>query len=192
MRRIAISRTIRKSGDAFVEENEPNLDLAALFQQHYPRIYTYLRYRVAVLEDAEDLIGTVFERAYTHRAQFNPTKGTFSTWLFRIAHNMLVDHYRTHKRRSTWETETEFPPDLVAPELSPEAQMVQQETIAQLLNGLTSLSERDQEIISLKFAGRLKNKEIGEIINMKEKAVSVALLRAMRRLRQQIIREAAL
>ena len=183
MQKVATRKTVRKHGDA---TDEPALDLAALFQEHHARIYNYLRYRVQAPQDAEDLIGTVFERAYTRRAQFNPTKGTFSTWLFRIAHNTLVDHYRTRKRRSTWETEMDIPSDLVTPNLSPEAQIVQQETITQMLQGLARLSERDQEIISLKFAGRLKNKEIGQIIDMKEKAVSVALLRAMRRLRQQM------
>jgi RNA polymerase sigma factor (sigma-70 family) len=60
------------------------------------------------------------------------------------------------------------------------------ETIVQLLQGLERLNERDQEVITLKFAGKLSNKEIGEIMDMKEKTVSVALLRAMRRLRQEI------
>ena len=65
--------------------------------------------------------------------------------------------------------------------------MVQKETLAQLLQGIEHLNERDQEIISLKFAGRLGNKEIGEIMDLKEKTVSVVLLRAVRRLRQYMI-----
>jgi RNA polymerase sigma factor (sigma-70 family) len=185
---IANRKKIGKSGNT---TDEAHLDLAEHFREYHPRIYNYLRYRVSTPEDAEDLIGTIFEQAYTHRQQFDPTKGAFSAWLFRIAHNALVDHYRTHERRSTWETEADFPPDLVTPEPSLEAQMVHQETIAQLLQSLKGLSERDQEVLSLKFAGKLRNKEIGEILNMKEKTVSVALLRAMRRLRQQMEKEAA-
>jgi DNA-directed RNA polymerase specialized sigma24 family protein len=46
------------------------------------------------VEDAEDPIGTDFEQAYAPRAQFDPTGGAFSTWLFRIEHNELVGHYR--------------------------------------------------------------------------------------------------
>ncbi len=187
MQTVAINKKMAKNNNA---PDEP--DLADLFQTHYPRIYNYLRYRVNLPEDAEDLIGLVFERAYTHRDRFEPTKGTFSTWLFRIAHNTLVDHYRTHNRRSAWETETEFPADLLNPEPSPEAQVLQKETIVQLLQSLNRLSQRDQEIISLKFAGKLRNKEIGEIMKMKEKTVSVALLRAVRRLRQRMIGEATL
>lgn len=167
------------------EMSEKNL--AGLFQEYYPRIYNYLRYRVNSVDDAEDLIGVVFEKAYTHRDQFDSEKGAFSTWLFRIAHNTLANFYRTHQRRSAWESESGLPPDLVTPEPSPESQVLQKEALAQLMQGIEHLSERDQEIISLKFAGRLGNKEISEIMNIKEKTVSVVLLRAVRRLRQYMI-----
>ncbi len=187
MQSIAVNQTITSDVGA---TNKPDLDLADLFQAHYPRIYNYLRYRVSAVEDAEDLISLVFERAYTRRDRFDPEKGSFSTWLFRIAHNTLVDHYRSRERRSTWESDRDVPVDLVVAEPSPESQMVQKETVAQLLQCLTCLSERDQEIISLKFAGKLRNKEIGKIMDMKEKTVSVVLLRAIRRLRQQMVEEA--
>ncbi len=188
MQSVAIRNPLGKSGSA---ANPSNSNLAELFQAHYSRIYSYLRYRVNSPEDAEDLISTVFEQAYSAREQFDSNKGTFSGWLFRIAHNRLIDHYRSNERRSAWEAKAELPNDLIVPEPSLEAQLVQKETIAQLLQSLKRLSERDQEIISLKFAGRLRNKEIGEVMNMKEKTVSVILLRAMRRLRQEMTREAA-
>jgi RNA polymerase sigma-70 factor (ECF subfamily) len=180
-----------------VEESTPvdtatasaKLDFAELFRQYYPRVYNYLRYRVNTAADAEDLISAVFEKAYTHRMQFDPTKGAFSTWLFRIAHNMLANYYRTLQRRSKWESESEVPPDLVTSEPSPELQMIQKEKVSQLLQGLKRLSERDQEVISLKFAGRLSNQEIGQVMDLKEKTVSVVLWRAMRRLQQLVTEE---
>jgi len=171
---------------------EPKLDLAELFEYYYPRIYNYLRYRLSSVEDVEDLIGAIFERAYAHQYRFDSSKGAFSTWLFRIARNMLVDHYRQRQRRSTWETGAEIPADLVAPEPSPEAQVIHHEALITMLRCLERLSERDREIISLKFAGKLRNTEISEIMEMREKTVSVVLLRAVRRLRQEMEQEAAL
>jgi RNA polymerase sigma factor (sigma-70 family) len=162
------------------------LNFAELFQQYYSRVYNYLRYRVNAPEDAEDLISAVFEKAYTHREQFDAEKGAFSTWLFRIAHNTLANYYRTRQRHSVWESEGGLPDDLITPESSPETQIIHKETIAELLQGLNQLRERDQEVISLKFAGRLSNQEIGQIMDLKEKTVSVVLLRAMRRLQQQL------
>jgi RNA polymerase sigma-70 factor (ECF subfamily) len=185
--------------NSFVQEQKKNkrtsettLDLARLFQEYYPRVYNYLRYRTNSLEDAEDLMSTVFERAYTYRTQFDGAKGSFLTWLFRIAHNTLANYYRTYERYSAWVAEGEPPPDIMTPEPSLEAQVVKKEMILQLLQGLERLGERDREVISLKFAGKLSNKEIGEIMDMKEKTVSVVLLRAMRRLREQIKGEAVL
>lgn len=169
----------------------PDLNLANLFEQHYPRIYNYLRYRVRVKEDAEDLIGTIFEQAFKNRASFDPNKGTFSAWLFRIARNELVSHHRKQRNRLALEIDAEFPTDLVTTDSSPENQLVQKETMRHLLQCLDRLSERDQEIISLKFAGRLRNKEIGEIMELKEKTVSVVLLRAVRRLRKEMEKESA-
>lgn len=188
MQTVAAGKESRKTVDVIDSE----LDLAQLFQEYYPRVYNYLRYRVNVVEDAEDLISVVFEQAYTHRDQFDPSKGAFSTWLFRIAHNTLVSYYRKHQSRSTWETGAEVPVDLVTPDPSPEAQVIQQESLVLMLRCLERLSDRDREVISLKFAGKLRNGEIGEIMEMAEKTVSVALLRAVRRLRQEMDREAAL
>lgn len=186
------SYAIKVAVDKSKSDSVPDIDLAELFQEHYLRIYNYLRYRVNSMEDVEDLISTIFERAYTRREQFNPEKGTFSTWLFRIAHNTLVDHYRKRERRAAWVTEAELPTDLMTSEVSLEAQVIEKEALVQVLRALDKLKEREQEIISLKFAGRLGNKEIGQIIGMKEKTVSVALLRAVRRLRQEIDKEAAI
>lgn len=173
------------------EASETELNFAELFQQYYPRVYNYLRYRVNVVEDVEDLISMVFEKAYSRREQYDADKGAFSTWIFRIAHNTLVNFYRTNQRRSAWESGQVVPEDLVTPELAPETQLVQQETVATLLQGLENLGERDQEVISLKFAGRLSNREIGQIMKLKEKTVSVVLLRAMRRLQKQLQEKAA-
>ncbi len=170
------------------EPEELELNFADLFRRYHPRIYTYLRYRVNVAEDAEDLVSAVFEKAFTNRTQFDPAKGNFSAWIFRIAHNSLANFYRDRQRRTGWESEQPSLADLPAPEGALENQVIRQETILQLLSGLKQLAERDQEVISLKFAGHLSNKEIGEIMDLKEKTVSVVLLRAMRRL-QQIVQE---
>ncbi len=179
---------------ALAQENnqdpDSGLNFADLFREYYPRVYNYLRYRVGAVDDAEDLIGRVFEKAYKHRARYDPQKGAFSTWLFRIAHNELANYYRSRERRAKWQSEAEVPDDLEI-EASPEAHLIEQETIARLLQGLEQLSERDQEVIGLKFGSRLSNKEIGQIMDLKEKTVSVVLLRAMRRLQKQLEEVAA-
>jgi RNA polymerase sigma-70 factor (ECF subfamily) len=166
------------------------LDFAELFQAYQPRIYNYFRYRVDSQEDAEDLTGQTFEKAYTHRGKFNAAKGTFSAWLYSIAHNILANYYRTRQRRSSYEAEGDVPDDLTTPASLPETQVIQAETIRRLLRNLRHLSERDQEVITLKFAGQLSNKDIGQVMRLKEKTVSVVLWRAMQRLHRQLEEDA--
>ena len=95
------------------QENTDNAstgsDFADLFQTYYSRVYNYLRYRVNSPDDVEDLISRVFEKAFTHRAQYDPTKGAFSTWLFRIAHNELANFYRSRERQAKWVADAELP-----------------------------------------------------------------------------------
>lgn len=167
------------------------LNFAELFRQFHPRVYNYLRYRVAAAEDVDDLVSAVFEKAFARRAQFDPAKGNFSAWIFGIAHNTLANFYRDSQRQAGWASDQPVLDDLCAPAEGLENQVIQQEQLFLLLTKLAQLNERDQEAISLKFAGRLSNIEIGEIMGLKEKTVSVVLLRAMRRLQQLVQEESA-
>jgi RNA polymerase sigma factor (sigma-70 family) len=185
------STTAREKLEEEISPVASSLDFAELFREYYSRVYNYLRYRTSSREDAEDLISITFEKAYGHRGQFNAAKASFSTWIFRIAHNTLANYYRSRQRHFTWETTEALPDDLTMPDASPETQVIQQEMLNSLWQGLAQLNERDQEVISLKFAGRLSNQEIGQVMNLNEKHVSVVLLRAMRRLQKQV-KEAAL
>ena len=162
------------------------LDFGELFQAYHSRIYNYFRCRVNSQEDAEDLTGQTFEKAYMHRGRFDAAKGTFPAWLYSIAHNILANYYRTHQRRSTYEAEGGLPADLMTSVSLPETQVIQAETISRLLRSLRHLNERDQEVITLKFAGQLSNKDIGQVMGLKEKTVSVVLWRAMGRLQRQL------
>ncbi len=169
-----------------IDNIETALDFAELFRQFYPRVYTYLCYRVNSAEDVEDLLSTVFEKAYTHRESFDADKGGFSTWLFRIAHNTLANYYRSRERQGKWLAGQDVLEQITTTEAPLETQLIEQESIAHLLQGISQLSERDQEVISLKFAGHLSNRDIGQIMDLKEKTVSVVLLRAMRRLQKEV------
>src|SRR5262245_22943166 len=68
-------------------------DWDALYRDQLPRVYNYFRYRVGEA-DAEDLTSITFERAWRARHRYRRDRAGFSTWLFAIAHNAAVDHYR--------------------------------------------------------------------------------------------------
>ncbi len=159
-----------------------------LFREYHPRVYAYVRYRIPDVAEAEDLTSDILERALTYLASFDARKGAFSTWLFRIAHNTWVNHVKRHQRRNPHHVDLGAGIDnLAANEPTPEQSMLHKEEIAQMLTCLGTLPSRQQEILSLRFAGRLTNREIARVLDMNERTVSVTILRALRKLRQQLL-----
>ena len=159
-----------------------------LFREYHPRVYAYVRYRITDVSEAEDLTSDILERALTYLASFDARKGAFSTWLFRIAHNTWVNHVKRHQRRNPHHVDLGAGIDnLAANEPTPEQSMLHKEEITQMLTCLGALPSRQQEILSLRFAGRLTNREIARVLDMNERTVSVTILRALRKLRQQLL-----
>lgn len=157
-------------------------DFASLFDEYHPKLYAYVRSQVANRETAEDITASTFERAFSRNHLYDADKGSFATWLFRIARNLVINHYAATSRKPV-HYDLDEATGISAAEPSPEQQIIRQEQHKILLEVLTSLPERDQEIISLKFFGRLPNKKIAEIMELKEKTVSVIVLRALQRLK---------
>jgi len=161
------------------------LDFADLFREQYPRIYRYVRYRVDDDLTAEDLTAEVFERAYRYRDSYDPARSAFSTWLMQIAHNWVNNHLVSRDRQQQHEVD---PGDddmehLPAAGKSPEAQMIAREAVTRLLDCVNHLSSRDRQIIALRFGSEMRNKDIAEMMGLKEHTVSVIVLRALQQLR---------
>jgi RNA polymerase sigma-70 factor (ECF subfamily) len=131
-------------------------------------------------EEAEDLTELIFERVIAKYHTFDPKRGAFESWIFTIARNALANHKRQRFRHpesdlTDWlEGETE---------LSPDQLLLKQEELHRLRHYLTSLNDRDRELIALRYGAELSQRRVGELLGLKEAAVAVALSRAIRRLR---------
>ena len=174
-------------GEGTKEDTLSRSDFKELFLEYHPKVYAYVRYRVANVAEAEDLTSDIMERALRYLSLYDRRKGAFSTWLFRIAHNTWVNYVKKWKRRdpvlSEWDDTFN---DLPMSDPGPEQAVVQKQDVARALRDLETLSERQQEILSLRFAGRLTNREIARVLDMNERTVSVTILRALRKLRQRL------
>jgi len=158
------------------------LDFALLFREHYPRVYRYVRYRVDDDLIAEDLTSEIFERAYRYKNSFHPERGAFSTWIGRIAQNWVSNYLGSSRHIASTETDNGLE-NLLAIEPSPEAHMIGQQAVQLLHECLEKLSQRDKEIVALRFGMNTGNKQIAQIMNLKEHTVSVIIMRALERLR---------
>ncbi len=156
-----------------------------LYMQYYTRVLAYLRFRVGSSEVAEDLVSQVFERALTHLADLQ-SPGAMGAWLFRIARNCASDYFRRQRPAASLDTLV----DSCHPrECSPEETLVAQEERVNLLSQLNRLSEREREVIGLKFVACLQNREIARVLNMPEGTVGSLLHRTLARLRDALHEE---
>jgi len=154
----------------------------ALYDHYFPRVYNYVYYRVQERAVADDLVSTIFMRALDRLDTFQEKRGSFGVWLFRIAHNIVVDHYRGLGRLSSLSLEqAEL---FVSDAPSVEQGLAQRQETEALLAQVSRLSAREQEIIGLKFGGGLTNRKIADLLSLKENHIAVILYRAMRKLRR--------
>ncbi len=153
-----------------------------LYSQYYARVLAYLRFRVGSNEVAEELVSQVFERAITHIGDLQ-SAAALGAWLFRIARNCATDYFRRQRPATSLETLA----DSCHPcDASPEEVVVAREERMTLLAHLNRLSEREREVIGLKFVACLQNREIARVLNMPEGTVGSLLYRALARLRNAL------
>jgi RNA polymerase sigma-70 factor (ECF subfamily) len=154
---------------------------ARLYEEYLDKVFRYLQYRVNNMQLAEDLTSTVFEKALANFGKYNAEKASFSTWLFSIARNVVIDHYRaSSKRRTVYLEEAMAQPSSA---LSPEEELERKDERERLNMSLAELSEEEQEIIRLKFGAELNNRQIAKMSGLSESNVGTKLYRAVRKMR---------
>ena len=171
-----VSRAQRGQEKAFSE----------LFNYFYPKIFRYISFRVNQ-EDVEDLVSEVFLRVVDKLKKYQKTsKGNFSAWVFRIAHNLVIDFYRRRKEYlQLTDPETgELKFDIPDASLNPAETAIQHEEHRQIREIMKNLSDSHREVLQLKFLEGFSNSEIAGIIGKSEGNVRVIQLRALRELRK--------
>lgn len=168
-----------------MSENSPSPqtleDFGHLYDEFFPKIYRFLYYRTNEKEIAEDLTSQAFLKAVLNFHKFSPRKGTFSSWLYRIAKNTLIDHYRTNKKTSPLEEIIGLSTDENIPD-----QTQTQLNLEELQEALKSLNETQREVIILRVWDDLPYQEIAEIVGKSENNCKVIFGRALQKMQTQI------
>jgi len=155
-----------------------------LYEYYFPKIYNYVRCRVPDLDIADDTTSKVFAKVIDNLDKFDATKGSFSTWIFTIAHNTVVDYYK--KRSKDSNVSLEIVANKACEEVNLESELVNKELKENLLLALGELKERKRNIIALKFWGGLTNRKIAKITGLSESNVGVIVYRTMKKLRAML------
>lgn len=161
--------------------------VAALYDHYFPLIYKYVLYRVSDAQIADDLVSQIFERMLSDLDRYQPELAPFGAWLFGIARHVVGNYYRTKKRQNWLSLEGIF--NLPNNDPIPEEAFLKIEQGDHLLQSLAKLSDRERDLIGLKFAGGLTNREISTLTRLTEANVGVILYRAIQRLRTELTKE---
>jgi RNA polymerase sigma factor (sigma-70 family) len=155
---------------------------AELYDEFMPKVFRYISFKVNDQQITEDLTSMVFEKALVSFDKYSSDKGAFSTWIFSITRNTLIDYYRTNKMK----IQVSLDEAIEAPSREPSPQdEVEKKAEQECLRGcLSRLPEDDQELIRLKFAGEFSNRQIAKILGLSESNVGVRLFRAVKKLRE--------
>lgn len=159
-----------------------------LYDHYFPRLYAYVSYRVGRVQDTEDLVAETFLKAIEKIDSFEwRHKNSFAAWLFSIARNLISNFHRQEQR---WETvPLDESPNLQASKLLPEDVVMQKEKFQRLRKLIGTLTPRQQEIITLRFFGGLRNQEIAEILGIDERTVAAHLCRGLETAHRKYINE---
>lgn len=136
------------------------------------RVYAYAAYRVGDGADAEDVTSETFERALRYRASFDPRRGEPAAWLIGIARRCIAD--AALRGDVPLEDVADVPGDAH-----------EERTVRRLdLNtAVEQLTDRDRELVALRYGADLTTQQIAALLEMNGNAVDVALHRALARLR---------
>jgi RNA polymerase sigma-70 factor, ECF subfamily len=157
--------------------------LEELYLLHFDRIYSYLHMSVGNRHDAEDLTTQTFMKMLESIKRFRWRSAPFSAWLFRIAHNLAMDHFRASRR---WQPEEEVPEPVGDAEPSAEASALQTIGRESMLELIEHLSQEQKQVLTLKFVFNLPNAEVATILGKSEGAIKSLQHRALVSLQKQI------
>ncbi len=151
---------------------------AALYNAYVERIYKYVYYKVGDPNEAEDLCEQVFLKAWEAIGRYTWYGYPFSSWLYRLAHNLVVDHYRT--RREILPLNDTL---LIREEpIDPEVALARSLTSGELRQAILRLTTEQRQVICLKFIEGYSNSEIATMMDKKEGAIRALQYRALRSL----------
>ncbi len=165
-----VARSVNGDADAFGE----------LYVMHVEKIYRYVFYHVYNRTESEDITQEVFLKAWRAISSCRGKEKTFSSWLYRIAHNQMVDTIRKRQRHQSVRIETVE--NISATTSGVEGYLEQQE----LLRVLECLSPNQRQVIVLKFIEGLDNHEIADTMGKSEGAIRILQMRALSALKKEL------
>jgi RNA polymerase sigma-70 factor, ECF subfamily len=156
-----------------------------LYDRYVDALFRYIYYRLRDEQESQDLTEETFIKVWDSVKDKGTGIYNFKAWLYRIAHNLVVDHYRKSKEILSLD-------NIVAlsdGEPLPENILQDQETQIQLMNAVAQLEPELQQLITLRFGNGYSHRETAEIMKVKEGHLRVMQHRALKKLYKLLSKE---
>ncbi len=159
-----------------------------LYDEHYQKIFGYVLRRTGDIDISQDVVSETFLKAMKNLPRFKWQGVSFSSWLYRIAANEVVNFFRKKKPTASLAAiaEPAFEKDILEGISSAEEKLKEHQDFLAIRKQISGLSEKYQRVLALRFFENKQIKEIGEILGKSEGTIKSLLHRGLARLRQQI------
>ncbi len=161
---------------------------ADLYRIYSPQMLRYVSSRVTGTQEAEDLANTVFEKAFAAIGRYQPSPAQFSTWLYTIAQNTIIDYYRKRRLPQVDDAESELFA-VTDPGEGPEARLLADERRDVVQQAVMRLTPEQRLVIGCRFYFNLPVQEVANMMGKTEGAVKALQFRALARLRRTLAPE---
>jgi RNA polymerase sigma-70 factor (ECF subfamily) len=162
----------------------------ALYERYVDKIYKYIYYKVGDRAEAEDLTSQTFLKAWDAIADYEWRNYPFGAWLFRIAHNLVVDHHRSRRESVSLDDGTpQLEHRATRYDIRPEKVLAQYLAEGRIRQAVDRLTEEQQQVLILRFFEGLDTGEVAELMNKRRGAIRGLQFRALSALRDLLERE---
>ncbi|HAV76169.1 MAG TPA: RNA polymerase subunit sigma-24 [Anaerolineae bacterium] len=151
---------------------------AQLYDAYLERVYRYIYFRVSDDALTEDLTSQVFLKAWENLDRYKIDSSPYIAWLYTVARNLVIDHYRTKKESLPLDDIT----PLASEDQTPLEEVEVRFSLQAMRDSLQSLTDDQQQVLILKFIAGLPNVDIAKMMNKKEGAVRALQMRALQTL----------
>ena len=156
-----------------------------LYEAYFDKIYRYVTIKIGDRTEAEDMTQQVFLKALESISSFKWKGVPFSAWLYRIAHNQVIDYYRRQKKRP----DTLKDDAVVVSDSNPQQVAERSLDIEQVMSATRKLTDSQREVISLRFSGGLSTSEVANIMGKSQGAIKALQHSAIVALRKALLVE---
>ncbi|MFC1911793.1 sigma-70 family RNA polymerase sigma factor [Chloroflexota bacterium] len=141
--------------------------LTQLYEENFDKIYRYIVLKIGEKTEAEDMTQQVFLKAFKNISSYKYQGLPFSSWLYRIAHNQIVDYFRKKSKRAT----VPLDESLTAGNSDPRQEVERSLEVEDLARATRKLTKSQQEVISLRFAGEFSIAQVARVMGKSEGAI---------------------